>query len=59
MRFPTDKVVKDDNLASFRFTIKKVKGGLALEGIDGTAWKKLNFSCLIKGTQLIDQNGMR
>ena len=58
MRDTNDKVVKDDNLASFRFTIKKIKGGLAFEGIEGTAWSKLSFSCQINASQLIDQNGM-
>ena len=61
MRNTDDKVVKDDDLAFFRFKITKVKDGtalnVALEGIEGTTWKKLSF-CIPSGSQLIDQNGM-
>jgi bla regulator protein BlaR1 len=54
-----DKTVKNSNLANFLFTIKKTKEGLSFEGIEGTAWKKLSFSCP-KGKcyQYIDQYGM-
>jgi hypothetical protein len=54
-----DKTVKDANFANFLFTIKKTKEGLSFEGIEGTAWKKLSFSCP-KGVchQYIDQRGM-
>lgn len=58
IRCSDDEIVKDDNLTLFRFTIKKVEGGLSFEGIDGTTWKKLSFSCPINCSQLIDQNGM-
>jgi hypothetical protein len=35
---------KDANLASFLFTVKKVKkNGVDLEATEGTAWKKLGF----------------
>ena len=48
------RVVKDDNLASFRFTITKVNNGPALdvvlEGIEGTSWKKLSFT-IPRGSQ--------
>ena len=61
MRDANDKVVKDDNLASFRFKITKINDGtalnVALEGIEGTTWEKLSFS-VPNGSQLIDQNGM-
>lgn len=45
--------------SSFLFTIKKTKDGLNFEGLKGTAFKNLSFSCP-KGNchQAIDQNGM-
>jgi len=50
---------KDSRLANFLFTVKKTKDGLAFEGIRGTAWKNLSFSCDKKGcNQLINQYGM-
>jgi len=56
------RVVKDDNLASFRFKITKKNDGsfldVALEGIEGTTWKKLSFG-IPSGKQLIDENGMK
>jgi len=64
MRDENDEVkeVKDDNLASFRFRITKMNDGpaleVALEGIEGTAWKHLRFS-IPNGSQLINENGMR
>ena len=58
MRSANDKVVKDKSLASFRFTVKKTKDGFAFEGIEGTSWKKLSFTCPVNTSQLIDQNGM-
>jgi multidrug efflux pump subunit AcrA (membrane-fusion protein) len=61
MRNMDDKVIKDANLASFRFRITKLESefplAVALEGIEGTAWKKLSFS-IPDNSQLIDQNGM-
>ena len=54
-------VVKDDNIASFRFTITKVNDGssldVVLEGIEGTMWGKLSFRNRI-GSQLIDNRGL-
>jgi len=58
MRNPNDKVDEDDALASFRIAIQKTKSGLALEGIEGTSFKKLSFSCRVGRRQLINQNGM-
>ena len=58
MRSANDKAVKDKSLASFRFTVKKTKDGFAFEGIEGTSWKKLSFTCPVNTSQLIDQNGM-
>jgi len=58
MKNANEEAVKDDNLASFRFTIRKTGNGLALEGIEGTAWTELSFSMTENG-QLIDQNGMK
>lgn len=50
---------KDSKLANFLFTVKKIKGGLVFEGIRGTAWKNLSFSCdKNECSQLINQNGM-
>jgi hypothetical protein len=45
--------------SSFLFTIKKTKDGLSFEGLKGTYFKKLSFSCP-KGNchQAIDQRGM-
>ena len=46
--------------SSFLFTINKTKDGLSFEGIVGTAWENLSFSCPKVGCrQYIDQNGMR
>ena len=58
MRSAEDEIRKDDNLASFRMTIRRTKEALYLEGIEETAFKKLSFSCPICSKQLIDQNGM-
>ena len=63
MRGASDKVkaINDDDLASFCFTITKIRSGTALEvtlgGIEGVAWKKLSFG-IPSGRQWIDQNGM-
>ena len=55
------RIVNDDNLASFRFTITKKNDDssldVAFEGVEGTTWKKLSF-IIPNGNQLIDQNGM-
>jgi hypothetical protein len=54
-----DQPAKDSNLSNFLFTIKKTKDGLSFEGIEGTSWKSLSFSCpKSKCHQYIDQNGM-
>jgi hypothetical protein len=48
-----------EKLANFLFTISRTRDGLSFEGIQGTAWKKLSFSCPdTECRQLIDQNGM-
>jgi TonB family protein len=58
MRNPDDEVRENDNLASFRITIRKTKETLYLEGTKGTAFTKLSFSSPIGSKQLINQNGM-
>jgi|SRR5665647_173501 len=46
--------------SSFLFTIKKTKDGLSFEGLKGTAFKKLSFSCPESNChQAIDQQGMK
>lgn len=49
---------KDSNLADFLFTITKTENGIALKGIEGTAWTDLSFSLTRNGKQVIDQFGM-
>jgi len=49
---------KDSNLADFLFTITKTENGIALKGIEGTAWTDLSFSLIENGKQAIDQFGM-
>ncbi len=44
--------------SSFLFTITRTDNGIALEGIKGTAWIKLSFSCNGNCQQAINQNGM-
>lgn len=48
---------ESDN-SSFIFTIQHTRQGIKLEGIKGTSWTKLNFSCNGNCHQAIDQNGM-
>jgi hypothetical protein len=49
----------DDKLANFLFTVKRTKDGLEFEGLKGTAWQELTFSCSDTGCkQLIDGSGM-
>jgi len=44
---------------AFMFTIVRSDHGISLEGILGTAWTQLSFSCPDTGCrQLIDQHGM-
>lgn len=46
-------------VSNFLFTIKKTKDGLSFEGLKGTAFKKLSFSCPKANChQAIDQSGM-
>ena len=47
LRNSNDRVrgVNNENLVSFRFTVQKTKEGFVLEGIEGTAWKRLNIRC--------------
>jgi hypothetical protein len=45
---------KDDNLADYLFTITKTKNGVKLTGVEGTAWKELNFTLPKNGQQMID-----
>jgi hypothetical protein len=49
---------KDVNLADFLFTISKTENGIALKGIEGTAWTDLSFSLSENGKQEINQFGM-
>jgi hypothetical protein len=54
-----DQPEKEKNLSHFLFIIQKTQEGISLEGKEGTAWKKLNFSCRDKTCyQYIDYNGM-
>ena len=49
----------EENMPTFLITMKKTNGEIVLEGIKGTTWKNLSFSCPELGcTQLIDENGM-
>ncbi len=53
------KNINHSNLANFLFKVKKTKKGLSFEGLVGTKWEKLSFSCpKNKCHQFIDQNGM-
>lgn len=49
---------KDDNLADYLFTITKTRNGIKLTGVEGTAWKELNFTLTKNEQQAIDQFGM-
>jgi hypothetical protein len=54
-----DQAEKDKNLSHFLFLVQKTQEGISLEGKEGTAWKKLNFSCPDKTCyQYIDFSGM-
>jgi hypothetical protein len=55
-----DKIsyIKDPKLADYLFTITKTKDGISLNGIEGTAWKELNFTLHINEKQMIDPFGM-
>lgn len=50
---------QDDNHVGFKFKLRRTEHGFELEGISGTNWKVLNFTCRnLMCSQLIDQNGM-
>ncbi|MGE4590090.1 MAG: hypothetical protein AB7E34_11045 [Acidaminococcaceae bacterium] len=49
---------KDPKLADYLFTITDTKDGITLAGIEGTAWKVLNFTLSDNGKQTINQFGM-
>jgi hypothetical protein len=49
---------KDPKLADFLFTVTKTKDGIALQGIEGTAWKELRFPLQNNRKLSIDQFGM-
>lgn len=49
---------KDAGLADFLFTVAKTKDGIMLNGVKGTAWKKLTFTLSKDQSQKIDQMGM-
>lgn len=49
---------KDPELADYLFTITITKDGITLAGIEGTAWKVLNFTLSDNGKQTINQFGM-
>jgi hypothetical protein len=48
---------KDKNLADFLFTVTIKDNTIALEGIDGTAWKTLEFNLDKNNKQAINQFG--
>lgn len=49
---------KDPKLADYLFTLTRTKDGMSLKGIEGTAWKELNFTLRDNRTVSIDQAGM-
>ncbi len=53
-----DKPERDSNLANFLFIIKKAKEGFSLEGLEGTTWKELSFSCSETCHQIIKDTGL-
>jgi len=54
-----NKEDKESKLANFLISITKTKNGFTFEGIEGTSWKTLSFSCSNENYyQTIDQNGM-
>lgn len=55
----SDSNIKDSTLSDFRFVIKKTNNGVVLDGISGTAWTNLSFSCESGNcAQYIDFSGM-
>lgn len=50
--------VEENYLPHFLFTLTKTDKGLSFEGLKGTAWESLGFSCDGSCYQLIDQYGM-
>lgn len=58
-RVDRHKPSNDDKLANFLFVVQRTQDTINLEGKEGTAWTKLNFSCKdTECNQYIDQNGM-
>ena len=41
----SDSKIKDSTLSDFRFIIKKTNNSVVLDGLLGTAWTNLSFSC--------------
>ena len=48
-----------NRISSFRISIKKTKDGIILEGIEGTKWKELSYTCPTGCRQLVNQNRLR
>ncbi|MDD4086143.1 MAG: hypothetical protein PHP48_02790 [Bacteroidales bacterium] len=48
----------DPKLADYLFTITINKDGITLTGVEGTAWKVLNFTLSDNGKQTFNQFGM-
>lgn len=51
-------VEKDARLAHFLLLVQKTEKGIALKGINGTAWTSLNFSLALNEKQTINRYGM-
>lgn len=49
----------DSKLANFLFAISDTGKGIQLNGMEGTAWKELNFNLKNNSTQIINQMGMK
>jgi hypothetical protein len=47
-----------DDLPEFKFIVEPTDNGATLESLNGTAWKKLSFSCLTDCNQIVDYNGL-
>jgi hypothetical protein len=59
MKSTCTKPEKDSKLADFLFSIKKTSEGVSFEGLKGTSFTKLSFSCKTNLChQYIDENGM-
>ncbi len=54
------EIKSEENISNFLITIKKSNEEIVLNGLKGTSWESLSFSCPELGcTQLIDENGMQ